>query len=60
MASKIIRYQFIGSRFMFWILFVLGITLPLAILYLLACTIRIDEELDNPTEFLDQYLAQHR
>ena len=60
MAGKIVRYEFLGSRFVFWIMFVLGITLPFAILYLVGCTVRIDEELDNPSEFLEQHRAKHR
>ena len=60
MASKIVRYEFLGSRFWFWTLFILGITLPLAILYLIGCTVRIDEELENPSEFLAQHRAKYR
>ena len=36
--GKIVRHEFLGNRFWFWILFVSGIGLPLAILYLLDTT----------------------
>jgi len=60
MASKIVRYEFIGDRLVFWVLFMLGITLPFAILYLLGCTVRVDEELKNPSEFLAKHRAKYQ
>jgi hypothetical protein len=35
----------------------LGITLPFAIIYLICATVAIEEEIDNPTEFLEAFRA---
>ena len=53
--SKVVRYQFMGSWFLFWLLFVSGIGLPFALLYLLNTTIRLDSELTDPEEFMEAY-----
>ena len=39
--SKIIRNEFMGNWYVFWLLCLTGIGLPLALLYLLDGTIRI-------------------
>ena len=57
MMSKVVRYQFMGSWFLFWLLFVSGIGLPFALLYLLNTTIRLDSELTDPEEFMAAYRA---
>ncbi len=53
--SKIVRHEFMGSWVVFWLLCITGIGIPVAILYLLNGTIRIETELDNPEEFLDAF-----
>lgn len=55
--SKVVRYQFMGSWLLFWILAVSGIGIPFAILYLLNTTIRLDSELSDPEEFMEAYRA---
>ena len=40
--SKMVHYEFMGSWFLFWLLFIIGLTLPFAILYLLEGVVRTD------------------
>jgi hypothetical protein len=61
--SKIVRYQFMGNWFWFWLFCMSGIGLPFAVLYLLNGTVRVDSEVDDPEKFVQQYrsgaLAKH-
>jgi len=50
--SKIVRYEFMGSRILFWLLSVSGVGIPLAILYLLNGTVRIEDDMDDPERFI--------
>ena len=50
--SKIVRYEFVGSWMLFWLFCISGIALPLAVLYLINGTIRIEEEMENPNQFV--------
>jgi hypothetical protein len=45
--STISRYEFLGSWFYFWFLCISGIGIPLAILYLLNGTVRVEEQVDD-------------
>lgn len=58
MAGKIVRYEFLGNAFVFWLMAVFVVTIPFAILYLLGCTVRVDEEMDDPSGFLEQHRAK--
>ena len=53
--SKVVRYEFMGSWMLFWLLGISIIGIPLAILYLLNGTIRIEDELDDPEQFLAEF-----
>jgi hypothetical protein len=53
--SKIVRFEFLGKRWLFWLLFVTGIGIPYALLYLLEGTVRVDEKMENPSEFLEAF-----
>jgi hypothetical protein len=53
--SKVIRYEFMGSWMLFWLLGISIIGIPLAILYLMNGTIRIEDELDDPEQFLAEF-----
>jgi hypothetical protein len=48
--SKIVRYRFMGNWLWFWLLGVSVIGLPLAVLYLLAGTVRMDTDVDDPEQ----------
>lgn len=53
--GRIVRYEFLGSPMLFWLLCITLIGIPMAILYLIGATVRIEESLDDPTEFLEKY-----
>jgi hypothetical protein len=53
--SKVVRYQFMGSWFWFWLLCVSAVGIPFAILYLLNGTVRLESELSDPEEFVEAY-----
>jgi len=50
--SKVVHYEFMGSWLIFGLLFLSGIGMPFAILYLLEGIIRTDTEIANPEEFV--------
>ena len=58
--GKIVRYEFLGSRFLFSLLFISGIGVPVAILHLIENTVRIEEEMDDPSGFLEAFRAGKR
>ncbi len=53
--GKIVRYEFLGNPIRFWFLCMTGVGIPMAILYLIDATVKIEESLDNPEEFLEKY-----
>lgn len=55
--AKIIRYEFLGNWLLFWGLSITVIGIPLAILYLLSGTVRIEHEIDDPEQFVAQFRA---
>ncbi|MFC5861945.1 hypothetical protein ACFPT7_06545 [Acidicapsa dinghuensis] len=57
---KIIRYQFMGNWFIFWFLCITGVGIPLAILYLLNGTLRVEHEMADPEQFISDYRAGKR
>ncbi len=53
--SKIVRHVFVGNAFLFWLLFISGIGMPFAILYLMQRTVRIEEDIQDPQRFVQQF-----
>ena len=53
--SKVVRYQFMGSGLLFWLLCITGLGIPLALLYLLYGTVRIDSEMSDPEQFVEEF-----
>lgn len=58
--SKIVRYEFMGSWVLFWALCVSVVGIPLALLYLVNGTVRIDQELADPEAFVAAFRAGQR
>ncbi len=58
--SKIVRYEFMGNWFLFWLLCITGVGIPFAILYLLNGTLRIDDEMADPEQFVADFRAGKR
>lgn len=55
--AKIVRHEFMGSPIIFFALCLSGIGIPLAILYLITGTVTVEEDIEDPTQFLMQYKA---
>ena len=53
--SKIVRYEFMGNWLFFWLLCISGIGIPVAILYLLNGTLRIENEMADPERFVSAF-----
>jgi len=58
--SKIIRYEFMGSWFYFWVLSITVIGIPLALLYLISGTLRIESAMDDPERFVEEFRLRNR
>jgi hypothetical protein len=58
--SKIVRYEFMGSWLYFWLLCISGIGIPVAILYLLNGTLRIEDEMTDSEQFVSAFRAGRR
>lgn len=58
--SKIIRYEFMGSWLFFWLLCITVILIPVATLYLLNGTLRIEDEMTDPEQFVSAFRARKR
>ncbi len=52
---KIIRYEFMGSWFRFWVLCLTIVGIPIAVLYLIDGTLRIEHEIDDPERFVEEF-----
>ncbi len=52
---KIVRYEFMGSWLWFWLLCVTIVGIPVAILYLISGTLRIDHEISDPERFIEEF-----
>jgi hypothetical protein len=55
--AKIVRYDFLGSPVLFWLLCLTVLGIPMALIYLMTATVRIEHEIENPEEFLAQFKA---
>jgi hypothetical protein len=58
--SKIIRYEFMGNWLFFWLLCITVIGIPVAILYLLNGTLRIENDMTDPEQFVSAFRAGKR
>ncbi len=52
--ARLVRYEFLGSTVFFWLLCLTGVLVPFAVIYLLHRTVRIEEEMEDPDEFVRQ------
>jgi len=53
--GRIIRHEFLGSRLLFFLLCISGIGIPIAVIYLLEGLVTIEEEVANPTGFVETF-----
>jgi len=54
-VSRIVRYEFMGSTLVFWLLCLTGVLIPFAIIYLVNGTLRIETEVDDPEAFVEAF-----
>ena len=52
--GKFIRREFLGNRFILWLLWMSVIGIPIAIIYLLESTVTIEESMEAPNEFVER------
>ena len=57
--SKIVRYEFMGNVVAFWLFCATIVLIPLAIIYLVNGTLRIehDVDVDDPEKFVEDFRA---
>lgn len=55
--SNVVRYEFVGSWLLFWVLCMTVVGFPLAVLYLLGGTLRIETAMADPEAFVAAYRA---
>jgi hypothetical protein len=53
--AKIVRHEFLGSWLIFWGLCLIVFLWPIAFLYWKAHSIRIEEDMDSPEDFVEQF-----
>ncbi len=57
--SRIVRYEFMGNWILFWIMSITVVGIPLAVLYLIDGTLRIETEVEDAEQFVAQYRKNH-
>ncbi len=55
--ASVVRYDFLGNPLVFWFLCLTVIGIPMAIIYLLTSTLRIEDSVEHPEEFVARYKA---
>lgn len=55
--SKIVRWEFMGSWFLFWVMCLTVIGIPIAVLYLVNGTLRLENEVADPERFVREFRA---
>ena len=55
--GKVVWHEFVGSWVLFILLCLTIIGIPAAILYLIEHVVTVEEEMKNPSEFMDNFRA---
>jgi len=50
--GRVIRYEFVGNWLVLTLLFVSVIFIPFGVVYFILATVKIEEEIENPNEFI--------
>ena len=58
--STLSRYEFVGNAFVFWLMAVLVITIPIAILYLMQSTLCVQTEVEDAEDIVERWRAGER
>ena len=52
--AKVARWEFVGKWWLFWLFSISIVGIPVAILYLVNATLRIEEEVADPEALLER------
>ena len=55
--GKVVWHEFVGSWVLFILLCLTIVGIPAAILYLVEHVVTVEEEMNNPSEFMDNFRA---
>ncbi|HEX7619939.1 MAG TPA: hypothetical protein VF359_01930 [Anaerolineales bacterium] len=55
--GKVVWHEYVGSWFLFILLCLTIIGIPGAVLYLIEHIVTVEEELENPSKFMDNFRA---
>jgi hypothetical protein len=53
--ASIVRYEFLGNMYLFWVLCMTVLGIPMGLIYLITSTVRIENEIEDPEEFIAQF-----
>jgi hypothetical protein len=53
--AQIVRHEFVGNKILFTLLCLIGIGIPLAVIYFAESTVTVKEEIDDATGFLESF-----
>jgi hypothetical protein len=56
--SRIVRWEFMGSWLLFWALSISVLGIPLALLYLVNGTVRVEQDMEDAERFMDYLRAK--
>ncbi|MCK6460153.1 MAG: hypothetical protein L6Q95_09700 [Planctomycetes bacterium] len=56
--GRIIYREFLGSRLVLTALFLCGIGIPLAVIYVLEYTITVEEDVESPSDYVASWRAR--
>lgn len=56
--GRIIYREFLGSRLVLTALFLSGIGIPLAVIYVLEYTITVEEDVESPSDYVASWRAR--
>ena len=57
--GKVVYHEFLGSRLYVAVLCLSVVGIPVALIYLLSCTVTIVEEIEEPSEYLEAWKRKH-
>ena len=55
--AKLVRYDFLGSPFLFWLLCLTVLGIPMALIHLMTSTVRIEHDVDDAEELVARFKA---
>jgi hypothetical protein len=53
--GKIVRHEFVGNKWLLFLLFLFGITFPFALIYFFESLVTVVDEIDDPEKFMEVF-----